>query len=105
MLSWPRDLPRNLLSVEFCALACTQHGLSLDLVPSQFREPEVMFCVAIHGLCEQHSGQIYAELARKDKPRADAMYEKYATLHNELHYPDTAESELEDLGLRLAPAS
>lgn len=101
-----QHVPMELLTVERCALACAQNGLAWDFVPKEARQAEVEFCVAVHGIHEKDSGQIYAELAKTDPKRAKAMIEKYGKMFNALHYAGCTEDELADLGLSLnAPAA
>ena len=90
-------VPKELLTVEMCAIACTQQGLAEQFVPKELKQPEVLFCIAMHGFLEQHSGGIYESLAKTDLPRADAMFDKYSKLWEQLHYPNHRHEQLEDV--------
>lgn len=97
-------VPKDLLTVDLCAAACTQNPLAIAYVPQELRQPEVMFALAIHGHVEQSAGRIYDDLHKTEPERAERMYEKFAPLHNELHFPNASQSELKDIGLTMAPA-
>lgn len=96
-------VPEHLLTVEMCARACCETGLALDLVPKSLQQAEVLFSVAISGLSEKTTGQVYEQLQETEPARAEAMFQKYAKLYNDIHYPQASDDELEELGLSLAP--
>lgn len=96
-----QHVPIELRTVERCAVACCQTGLARACVPVESRQVEIDFCVAQHGMHEKHAGQIWEDLHQSDPVRADAMYDKYAALFNEMHHPTCTQSELADMGLAM----
>ena len=91
------------MTVDLCAVACTQNPLAIAFVPQELRQPEVMFALAVHGHVEESAGRIYENLHKTEPERAERMYDKFAALHNELHFPNSSQSDLEDFGLAMAP--